>query len=55
VQTVLGLLGRRLVPGATVVLHRRAGTGPEQVAGLQITDRRRYGDSEIIRLVKEIP
>jgi len=55
VQTVLGLLARRLAPGATVVLHRRAGTGPEQVEGLRITDRRRYGDSEITRLVKEIP
>jgi len=55
VQTVLGLLERRLAPGATLVLHRRAGTGLEQVEGLQITDRRRYGDSEITRLVKEIP
>lgn len=54
VEHVLGLLAGRLVEGAVVVLHRRAGSG--EVApppGLTVTGRRRYGDAEIIRLAKE--
>ncbi|OFW67332.1 MAG: 16S rRNA (guanine(966)-N(2))-methyltransferase RsmD [Actinobacteria bacterium RBG_16_68_21] len=54
VENVLGLLARRLAAGAVVVLHRRAGSG--EVApppGLQVADRRRYGDAEVTRLVKE--
>ncbi|HLA66866.1 MAG TPA: 16S rRNA (guanine(966)-N(2))-methyltransferase RsmD [Acidimicrobiia bacterium] len=54
VEHVLGLLARRLADGAVVVLHRRAGSG--EVApppGLEVVDRRRYGDAEVTRLVKE--
>ena len=53
VEQVLGGLVRLLAGGGTVVLHRRAGEGLVPASGLQVTDRRRYGDSEITRLVKE--
>jgi 16S rRNA (guanine966-N2)-methyltransferase len=53
VKQVLDALARRLAEGGTVVLHRRAGEGLTPPAGLVVTDRRRYGDSEITRLVKE--
>jgi len=54
VENVLGLVGRRLTEGGIVVLHRRAGSG-EVVApqDLRVADRRRYGDAEVTRLVKE--
>ena len=54
VETVLGRLVRCLSDGATVVVHRRSGSG--EVAGpggLSVVDRRRYGDAEITRLTKE--
>ena len=54
VEAVLGRLVRRLSDGATVVVHRRSGSG--EVAGppgLSVVDRRRYGDAEITRLTKE--
>jgi hypothetical protein len=35
------------------VLHRRVGEGLTPPSGLEVADRRRYGDSEITRLVKE--
>jgi len=54
VEHVLGLLARRLADGAVVVLHRRTSTGEvAPPAGLEIADRRRYGDAEVTRLVKE--
>jgi 16S rRNA (guanine966-N2)-methyltransferase len=54
VEIVLGLLAPRLAGGAIVVLHRRAGTGePALPDGLEVSDRRRYGDAEITRLTKE--
>lgn len=54
VTRVLGLLCPRLAEGAVVVLHRRAGEEePSPPAGFTVTDRRRYGDAEITRLVKE--
>jgi 16S rRNA (guanine966-N2)-methyltransferase len=54
VEEVLGRLVPRLSDGATVVVHRRSGSG--EVAGperLSVVDRRRYGDAEITRLTKE--
>jgi 16S rRNA (guanine966-N2)-methyltransferase len=54
VQMVLEQLVRWLSDGATVVVHRRAGSG--EVAGsegLTVVDCRRYGDAEITRLTKE--
>jgi 16S rRNA (guanine966-N2)-methyltransferase len=54
VEEVLGHLVPRLSDGATVVVHRRSGSG--EVAGpsgLSVVDRRRYGDAEITRLTKE--
>jgi 16S rRNA (guanine966-N2)-methyltransferase len=54
VMTVLERLVRHLGREATVVVHRRHGSGdvlgPE---GLNVVDRRRYGDAEITRLVRE--
>lgn len=54
VEMVLGRLVRWLSDGATVIVHRRSGSGevsppPELV----VVDRRRYGDAEITRLTKE--
>ena len=49
VEAELTSLVRLLEPGAIVVLHRRFG-GPEPVAdGLELVDRRRYGDTELFR------
>jgi 16S rRNA (guanine966-N2)-methyltransferase len=53
VQATLGRLVPRLAGDATVVLHRRVGTTPDAPAGLTMVDQRRYGDSEITRMVKE--
>ncbi|MBN2114322.1 MAG: 16S rRNA (guanine(966)-N(2))-methyltransferase RsmD [Acidimicrobiia bacterium] len=53
VEQVLGALVRLLAGGGTVVLHRRAGERLHPPPGLEVVDRRRYGDSEITRLVKE--
>ena len=54
VEEVLGLLVRRLAAGAVVVVHRRAGSGvPVPPPGLVVEWQRKYGDSEITRLVKE--
>jgi hypothetical protein len=53
VEQVLGGLVRWLAVGGTAVLHRRAGEGLAPPPGLVVADRRRYGDSEITRLVKE--
>lgn len=54
VENVLGLLMRRLARGAIVVVHRRSGSGEVlPLPGLEVVDRRRYGDAEVTRLVKE--
>jgi len=53
VERDLGRLVRLLAAGGTVVLHRRAGEGLGLLPGLTVIDRRRYGDTEITRLVKE--
>jgi 16S rRNA (guanine966-N2)-methyltransferase len=54
VEHILGLLYPRLTPGATAVLHRRAGDEqPSLPPGVVAADRRRYGDAEITRLLKE--
>jgi len=54
VVRTLDLLVARLAEGAVVVLHRRAGDAePVALGGLSVTDRRKYGDAEITRLVKE--
>jgi 16S rRNA (guanine966-N2)-methyltransferase len=53
VEQTLGGLVRLLAVGGTVVLHRRAGEGLTPPPGLAVADRRRYGDTEITRLVKE--
>jgi 16S rRNA (guanine966-N2)-methyltransferase len=53
VARVLGSLVPRLAEGATVVVHRRHGSGEvEAPDGLTVADRRRYGDAEITRLTK---
>jgi len=53
VEHALGRLARLLAAGGAVVLHRRAGEGLGLLPGLTVIDRRRYGDTEITRLVKE--
>lgn len=54
VAAVLGRLARWLSDGATVVVHRRTGSGEiTDLDGLTVVDRRRYGDAEITRLTKE--
>ncbi len=54
VESILGRLAARMAEGGIVVLHRRVGTSPaEAPAGMEIADRRCYGDSEISRIVKE--
>lgn len=54
VASVLEALLPHLATGAVIVLHRRAGEdGPEPPDGVVVVDRRRYGDTEITRMVKE--
>jgi 16S rRNA (guanine966-N2)-methyltransferase len=53
VKEVLGLTGSRLRPEGAVVVHRRAGTGVPEAPGLEMVDRRRYGDTEITRFAIE--
>ena len=52
VEQILGGLMPLLAAGGIVVLHRRAGEGLTPPPGLGVDDRRRYGDSEMTRLVK---
>lgn len=55
VERLLGLLEERLADGATVVLHRRHGSGKLTVPpSLAVTGRRRYGIAEITRLEKPV-
>jgi 16S rRNA (guanine966-N2)-methyltransferase len=54
VESVLEALPPHLAEGAVIVLHRRAGEdGPAPPGGVVVVDRRRYGDTEITRMVKE--
>ncbi|WKZ82562.1 MAG: RsmD family RNA methyltransferase [Acidimicrobiia bacterium] len=54
VEQVLGALSFRLAPGAVAILHRRAGSGEAMPPdGLVAEWRRRYGDADITRLIKE--
>lgn len=54
VETIIEQLARWLADGATVVVHRRTGSGEiSGRPGLVVIDRRRYGDAEITRLTKE--
>lgn len=53
VLQVLERLEPILTDGATVVVHRRKGEEPpQQLAGLMLVDRRRYGDAEVWRYRK---
>ena len=53
VEAVLGRLVRWLADEATVVVHRRSGSGEiSGIPGLALSDRRRYGDAEITRFTK---
>ncbi|NNC74719.1 MAG: 16S rRNA (guanine(966)-N(2))-methyltransferase RsmD [Acidimicrobiia bacterium] len=49
VEAELASLVRLLEPGATVVVHRRYGGAEPDAGGLKLTDRRRYGDTELFR------
>ncbi len=51
VARILEGLERAMGKGAVVVVHRRRGEELPVPAGYAVTDRRRYGDSEIWRLV----
>jgi 16S rRNA (guanine966-N2)-methyltransferase len=54
VDAVLEALAACLAPGAVVVVHRRHGTeAPMAPEGTHLADRRRYGDAELWRFVKE--
>jgi len=54
VEAVLGRIVRRLADGATIVVHRRSGSGEiPRIPGLAMSDQRRYGDAAITRLTKE--
>lgn len=54
VETVLRRLVPALAPGAVVVVHRRSRSGEvADIPGLGVADRRRYGDAEITRLIRE--
>jgi 16S rRNA (guanine966-N2)-methyltransferase len=53
-QSILDRLVPRLGGGGVAVLHRRRDSSPPDTpAGMELVDRRRYGDSEISRMVKE--
>ena len=54
VEAVLGQLVQWLADDATVVVHRRSGSGAiPGIPGLVLSDRRKYGDAEITRFTKE--
>ena len=54
VEAVLGQLVQWLADDATVVVHRRSGSGAiPGIPGLVLSDRRKYGDAEITRFKKE--
>ena len=49
VEEVLAMVKDRLRTGGVAVVHRRADTGTPDVPGLEMVDRRRYGDTYITR------
>ena len=53
VEEVLAMVKDRLRTGGVAVVHRRADTGTPDVPGLEMVDRRRYGDTEITRFTTE--
>jgi 16S rRNA (guanine966-N2)-methyltransferase len=53
VDTVLKLVGERLSEGGTVAVHRRVGGPAPEADNLRLTDRRRYGDTELWLYEKE--
>ncbi len=53
VAEILRELEPVLVPGAVVVLHRRAGEDAPASPRLRLVDKRRYGDSRLWRYEKE--
>lgn len=54
IARVLDLLAGMLNRGAVVVLHRRAGSAPPELPDrLREIDRRRYGDSELTRYLRD--
>lgn len=54
VEAIIGRLARWVADDATVIVHRRSGSGEiAGVPGFSLSDRRRYGDAEITRLKKE--
>jgi len=54
VEAILGQLVRWLADDATVVVHRRSGSGAiAGIPGLVLSDRRKYGDADITRFMKE--
>ena len=54
VDAILEALVLHLGSGAVVVVHRRHGTeAPTSPTGTRVVDRRRYGDAELWRFVKE--
>jgi len=53
VQSVLRKLIPKLNAGADIVVHRRAGSESPVVGGLELVDRRRYGDTVLWRFRKE--
>ncbi|MGH8935719.1 MAG: 16S rRNA (guanine(966)-N(2))-methyltransferase RsmD [Acidimicrobiia bacterium] len=55
VEEILRNLSPLLAEGAQVIVHRRAGQPAPQAPGLGLTDRRRYGDSELWRYQREAP
>jgi 16S rRNA (guanine966-N2)-methyltransferase len=56
VEAFLAALDRRLARDAVVIVHRRFGTPlPQAPPFLRLTDRRRYGDAEVLRFTEEQP
>ncbi|MGH9167191.1 MAG: 16S rRNA (guanine(966)-N(2))-methyltransferase RsmD [Acidimicrobiia bacterium] len=55
VEEILQNLSPLLAEGAQVIVHRRAGQPAPQAPDLRLTDRRRYGDSELWRYQREGP
>ena len=53
IDVVIGLAGDRLSDGGIAVVHRRSGGPQPESDNLRLTDRRRYGDSELWLFEKE--
>ncbi len=50
---VLSRVSGRMNPGAVAVVTRRTGDDIPEVRALEVADRRRHGDAQVIRYVKE--